>query len=75
MTIKLKGNYSSTVKKNFSKKNTKVVLVKKSNTTSKSMDKLKKKKKDYIQIRTYKTVNGKRYFSGWSKGRNVIIKK
>lgn len=75
MTIKLKGNYSSTVKKNFSKKNTKVVLVKKSNTTSKSVDKLKAKKKYYIRIRTYKTVNGKKYFSGWSKGKNVTIKK
>ena len=116
-TIKLKGNYSGTIKKiftiipkgtsilkitpkkkgftvkwkkqatqttgyeiaystssKFSKKNTKIVSVEKNNMTSKSLNKLKAKKKYYLKIRTYKTVKGKKYYSHWSKIKNFITK-
>ncbi|MCF0146452.1 MAG: hypothetical protein HUJ73_07685 [Eubacterium sp.] len=29
----------------------------------------------YVRIRTYKTVGGKNYFSGWSKALKLKIKK
>lgn len=117
-TIKLKGNYSGTIKKiftiipkgtsilkitpkkkgftvkwkkqatqttgyeiaystnsKFSKKNTKIVSVEKNNMTSKSLNKLKAKKKYYLRIRTYKTIKGKKYYSHWSKAKHVITKK
>ena len=43
-------------------------------TTSKSISKLKAKKRYYVRIRTYKTVKGKRHYSGWSKSRSVKTK-
>ena len=51
--------------KNF--KNAKTKTIGKAKTTSASISKLKKKKTYYVRIRTYKTVKGKRYCSGWSK--------
>ncbi len=69
--------YSTSSK--FSKKNTKTVSVKKNNTTSKFVSKLKAKKKYYVRIRTYKTVkvNGKftKIHSAWSKVKTVRTKK
>ena len=53
----------------------KTVKVKKNKTTSSTVKKLKAKKKYYVRIRTYKTVNGKTYYSGWSKAKNVTTKK
>ena len=52
----------------------KTVKVKKNKTTSTTVKKLKAKKKYYVRIRTYKTVNGKTYYSGWSKVLNVKTK-
>ena len=122
VTVKLKGNYSGTVKKTFTikpkgtsltkvtakkkgfkvtwkkqssqvsgyeiqystsskftKKTTKTVKVKSYKTTSKSISKLKAKKKYYVRIRTYKTVkiNGKsaNLYSGWSKVKKITTKK
>ena len=43
--------------------------------TSKTVRKLKAKKKYYIRIRAYKTVNGKKYYSDWSKAKTVTTKK
>ena len=64
--------------KNF-KKNNKTVTISKNSTTSKSVGKLKAKKKYYVRVRTYKTVkiNGKsiRIYSGWSKAKTVTTKK
>ncbi len=69
--------YSTSSK--FPKKNTKTVTVKKSKPTSKTISKLKAKKKYYVRIRTYKTakVNGKstRIYSVWSKVKTVKTKK
>lgn len=64
--------------KNF-KKNNKTVTISKNSTTSKSVGKLKAKKKYYVRVRTYKTVKfgGKRVklYSGWSKAKSVTTKK
>ncbi len=67
--------YSSSSK--FAKPKT--VTVSKNKTTSKTISKLKAKKKYYVRIRTYKTVkvNGKstKIYSSWSKAKSVTTKK
>lgn len=69
--------YSTSSK--FKGKTTKVVKVKKNQTTSKNISKLKAKEKYFVRIRTYKTVkiNGKNtmLYSGWSKVKKVTTKK
>lgn len=59
-------------------KNKKTVTVSKNSTTSKTISKLKAKKKYYVRIRTYKTVkvNGKstKLYSSWSKAKSVKTK-
>ena len=52
----------------------KTIKIKKNKTTSSTVKKLKSKKKYYVRIRTYKTVNGKKYCSGWSKAKNIKVK-
>lgn len=56
-------------------KNAKTITVSKNKTTSKTISKLKAKKKYYVRIRTYKTVNGTKYYSSWSKAKSVTTKK
>ena len=56
------------------KKNKKTVTVKKQKTTKTTVKKLKAKKKYYVRIRTYKTVNGKKVYSSWSKVKSVKTK-
>ena len=67
--------YSASSK--FSK--AKTVTVGKNTTVSKKISKLSGKKKYYVRVRTYKTVeiNGKsiRIYSGWSKAETVTTKK
>ncbi|MBR4241742.1 MAG: fibronectin type III domain-containing protein [Eubacterium sp.] len=55
-------------------KGKKTVTVKGSKTTSKTIAKLSSKKKYYVRIRTYKTVSGKKYYSSWSKSKNLKTK-
>ena len=59
--------------------NAKTVTVSKNSTTSKTISKLKAKKKYYVRVRTYKTVkvNGKstKIYSSWSKAKSVTTKK
>ena len=43
-------------------------------TTKNNVKKLKAKKKYYVRIRTYKTVNGKKVYSSWSKVKSVKTK-
>ncbi len=43
--------------------------------TSKTVSKLKAKKKYYIRIRTYKSVSGKKYYSDWSAKKSIKTKK
>ena len=45
--------------------NVKTLTVKGTKTTSKTVTGLKAKKKYYVRIRTYKVVNGKKYYSAW----------
>ena len=55
--------------------NVKKISVKSNKTTSKKFTKLKASKKYYVRIRTYKTVNGVKYYSAWSKSKTVTTKK
>ncbi len=65
--------------KKFAKKATKTIIVKKNKTVSKTISKLKAKKKYYVRICAYKTVkeNGKskKLCSKWSKAKTVKTKK
>ena len=56
----MSGSKLKTVK-GYSKTNTKVT-------------KLKAKKKYYVQVRTYRTVGGKNYYSAWSTKKSIITK-
>ena len=49
------------------KSGNKTITIKNNKTTSKKVKNLKKNKKYYVRIRTYKTVKGVKYYSGWSK--------
>lgn len=52
----------------------KVKNIPKTGTTSKKITGLKKKKNYYVQIRTYKKVNGVTYYSSWSAKKKVKVK-
>jgi len=69
--------YSTNIR--FSRKITVTKIVKKNTTRKLTAKKLKTKKTYYVRIRTYKTVNGKNYYSAWSgvkkaKTKNKFIK-
>lgn len=51
------------------------VKLSKNTTTSKSVTKLSANKKYYVQVRTYKTVGGKTFYSGWSSSVIVTTKR
>lgn len=51
----------------------KSVTITNASTISKKISRLKSKKKYYVQIRTYKIVNGKKYYSEWSGKKSVVI--
>ena len=55
-------------------KKAKKITIKKAKTTSKTIKKLKAKKKYYVRIRTYITVNGKKKYSNWSKKKSQKTK-
>lgn len=55
-------------------KNSTTKTVTSSKTTSKTISSLKSNKKYYVKVRTYKTVNGKKYYSSWSKAKSVTTK-
>lgn len=57
-----------------SMKKAKTISIGKPSTTSKKITKIKSKKKYYIQIRTYKKLNGKNYYSSWSKKKAIKTK-
>ncbi|MBQ8980604.1 MAG: fibronectin type III domain-containing protein, partial [Eubacterium sp.] len=56
-------------------KNKKSVNITKNATTKTTIKKLKGGKKYYIRIRTYKKINGKKYYGPWSKAKTVTTKK
>lgn len=53
---------------------TKTVKVTSANTYTKTIRNLQAKKKYYVRIRTYKTVNGTQYYSAWSAVKAVTTK-
>ena len=55
-------------------KSVKTTTVSSYKTTSKKITKLSAKKTYYVRIRTYKTVNGTKYYSGWSTVKSVQTK-
>lgn len=62
----------------FKKKTTQTITIKKNKTVSKSVKKLKAKKKYYVRARTYKTVKSggksQKIYSSWSKVKTVKTK-
>lgn len=56
------------------KSDVKVIPVSKNKTTSRLIKGLKTGKKYYVRIRTYKVVDGKNYYSSWSKKMSVKAK-
>ena len=60
------------LKSNF--KSAKTVEIKGNNASSKTVKKLQRHKKYFVRIRTYKTVNGKKYCSKWSSKFRVVTK-
>lgn len=73
---KVKGVYGYQIQySTLSKfKKAKKITIKKAKTTSKTIKKLKAKKKYYIRIRTYRIVNGKKKYSSWSKKKSQKTK-
>lgn len=61
------------LKKNNKSAN-KTVTVSRASAVSKKIGKLKKKKKYYVRVRTFKTVSGEKYYSAWSKSKAVKTK-
>ena len=51
------------------------VVVKGDKTTKKAFKNLSAKKKYYVRVRAYKTINGKKVYSTWSKAKSVTTKK
>ena len=56
-------------------KNKKTITLKGNKNTTKTISKLKAKKKYYVRVRTYKTVSKKNYYSDWSKSKTVTTKR
>ena len=74
-TVQVTGyeiQYSTT--KAFTKKTTKTAIVKKAKTNNKVIKQLKSKKKYWVKVRTYKTVNGVKFYSKWSPAKTIVTK-
>ena len=54
--------------------NARYVSVNSFNTNTKLIKQLKSGKKYYVQIRTYKTVDGQKYYSAWSAKKTIVTK-
>lgn len=61
--------------KKFAKKKTFIKTVKKKSKNTLKIKKLKANKRYFVKIRIYKTVNGNKFYSGWSKIQKVKTKK
>ncbi len=55
-------------------KKAKKITVKKVKTTSKTIKRLKSKKKYYVRIRTYVLINGEKKYSDWSKAKSAKVR-
>ena len=56
------------------KKGVKKYTIKKSSSTSKTIKKLKSKKKYYIRIRAYRNIKNKKYYGPWGKVQSIKVK-
>ena len=56
------------------KKNKKTITVAKQNANKKTVKKLKAKRKYFVRVRTYKIVDGKKFYGKWSKVKAVKTK-
>lgn len=81
LTVKWKKNtmvsgyeIQYTTDKKF-KKSVKKAVIRKNKTASTTLKKLTGNKKYYVRIRSYKTVNGKTYYSSWSTVKSATVKK
>ena len=53
----------------------KTLAITKNKTVSKTVAKLRGKKKYYVRVRTYKSIKGKKLYSPWSKTKSIVTKK
>ena len=51
----------------------KTFTVSKNSTVSAVLSGLKKQKKYYVRIRSFKNVSGAKYYSGWSASKNISV--
>ena len=66
--------YQIRYSKKSSMSGAKTTTIKSYKTVSKKSTRLSKKKKYYVQVRTYKTVSKVKYYSGWSGKKTVVTK-
>ena len=64
--------YSTSSK--FTKKNNKKQLKAGKKSTGVTVKKLKSRKKYYVKLRSYKTINGKKYYSSYSSTKSIKTK-
>ncbi len=68
------SGYQIRYSKKSSMKSAKKVSIYKASAASKTIKKLKKGKKYYVQVRTFKKYNGKYYYSKWSAKKSIKVK-
>ena len=79
ITLKIKKQaiqttvYQITYSQNKNFKNSKTIKIKNTKTKT-TIKKLKSNKRYYIKVRTYKTIQGKTYYSTWSKTKSIVVK-
>lgn len=66
--------YQVRYSRNSSMSSAKTVTISKNTSLSKKVTGLPAKKKYYVQVRTYKSVNGTKYYSNWSTKKSVTTK-
>ena len=74
-SVKYIGGYQIQYATNSKFTGAKKVTVSGYKSTTKTVSKLKAKKKYYVRIRGYKTIGGKKYYSDWSSKKTVTTKK
>lgn len=69
------NGYQIRYSRNSNMSNASKKLITSNKTTSKKITGLKAGKKYYVQVRTYKMVNGVKYYSAWSTKKSITTKK